>query len=29
MHLGDRLWSRIRANTRPVVMTGKDWRAAK
>jgi DNA replication protein DnaC len=28
-HLGDRLWSRIRANTRPVVMTGKDWRAAK
>ena len=28
-HLGDRLWSRIRASTRPVVMTGKDWRAAK
>jgi DNA replication protein DnaC len=28
-HLGDRLWSRLRANTRPVVMTGKDWRASK
>ena len=26
-HLGDRLWSRIKASTRPVVMTGKDWRA--
>lgn len=28
-HLGDRLWSRIRAATRPVVMTGRDWRATK
>lgn len=28
-HLGDRLWSRLRASTRPVVMTGKDWRASK
>jgi hypothetical protein len=27
MHLGDRLWSRIKASTRPVVMTGKDWRS--
>lgn len=26
-HLGDRLWSRLQASTRPVVMTGKDWRA--
>jgi len=29
MHLGDRLWSRIKTSTRPVVMTGKDWRAAR
>jgi DNA replication protein DnaC len=29
MHLGDRLWSRIKTSTRPVVMTGKDWRATR
>jgi DNA replication protein DnaC len=28
-HLGDRLWSRLRASTKPIVMTGKDWRAEK
>ncbi len=26
-HLGDRLWSRLRASTKPIIMTGKDWRA--
>lgn len=28
-HLGDRLWSRLRASTKPIIMTGKDWRAEK
>lgn len=28
-HLGDRLWSRLRSRTRPIALTGKDWRASK